>query len=636
MESDGRIRRCAAWNATVPAFTTVTNPVLPAPCRDRMSWPSVWQVGSCLLLRICYPCFPPSTTRLSVVLSDRAGKNDPAGHILYLSGLNSSFQEEKFKPETRDMDADDALGDERVPRRLPSMPDLKEILEAPPSTEDKDLEKADDEGLERQQTREEECEGIEDPNIVWWDSEDDPENPYNWPVWRKSLNVGLVSLMVFVSPLASSAFAPGVPRVMDEFHSNSLEISTFVVSVYVLGYAAGPVVIAPLSEIYGRVIVYHICAVGFVAFLAACALAPSLDSLIAFRFLCGVFGSAPITNGGGTIADMVTQEHRGTVIAIYSIGPLFGPIIGPIVGGVLTEAKGWRWVFWLLAIVGAACGLVMGLTLKESYAPVLLQRKTERLRKESGNEALRSKLDDGLSPRDFFKRGLVRPVKMLMLSPITVVTAIYMSINYGYIYILFTTMTEVFQGTYGFSTSTVGLSFLGVGIGSLIGIAIHSLTSDRFIQKKAKEAQQENPHMGPTKNAVKPEYRLPLLPYGAALIPAGLFIYGWTAENKVHWIAPMIGTAVMGCGSFVVFMAIQTYLVDAYVLYAASALATNTIVRSIAGATLPLAGLRLYARLGLGWGNSLLGFISMVLLPVSWLIIRYGEYLRTRFPIKNL
>ena len=140
--------------------------------------------------------------------------------------------------------------------------------------------------------------------------------------------------------------------------------------MYLLGFAAGPILLAPLSEIYGRVPVYHACNVGFVAFQVACALAPSLNALIGFRFLAGVFGVAPITNGGGTIADMIPQKHRGTVLAAYSLGPLLGPIVGPIAGGFLSDAKGWRWNFWVLAIVGGFTTIVMLFIMKESCGSV--------------------------------------------------------------------------------------------------------------------------------------------------------------------------------------------------------------------------------------------------------------------------
>lgn len=393
-----------------------------------------------------------------------------------------------------------------------------------------------------------------------------------------------------------------------------------------LGFAAGPLLFAPMSEIYGRVALYHFCNIGFVAFTIGCALAPSMNSLIVFRFFAGAFGSAPITNGGGTIADMISQENRGGAMAIFTIGPLLGPIVGPVAGGFLTAAAGWRWSFWLLTIAIGCIAIAMLFSLKESYAPVILQRKVVRLRKETGNDLLRSKLDAGLSPGDFFKKGIIRPFKMLFRSPVVALTSLYMAITYGYLYLMFTTITSVFQEYYGFSTSIVGLAFLGLGVGSVFGITLFSGTSDKYIQRKAAE----------DKSGMKPEYRLPLLPLGAVLLPAGLFIYGWTASYRVHWIVPIIGTAVVGMGNIIVFMAIQLYLVDTFTIYAASALACNTVVRSLAGAVLPLAGLPMYDKLGIGWGNSLLAFIAILLLPVSILILKFGERLRARFPIKNL
>lgn len=159
-------------------------------------------------------------------------------------------------------------------------------------------------------------------------------------------------------PLASSMFAPGVPEVMTEFHSSSTTLAGFVVSVYVLGYAFGPLIIAPLSELYGRLVVYHVSNVLFVVLTVACAVATNLNMLIGFRFLQGTFGSTPLTIGGGTIADMIVQEKRGGVIAIWALGPLMGPVIGPVAGGYLSQGKGWRWVFWVIAMAVSTLQLV--------------------------------------------------------------------------------------------------------------------------------------------------------------------------------------------------------------------------------------------------------------------------------------
>lgn len=165
-----------------------------------------------------------------------------------------------------------------------------------------------------------------DPNVVWWDGPDDPLNPLNFDKRAKVLNITLVSSICFITPLASSMFAPGVPELMKEFHSDNILLASFVVSVYVLGFAVGPLFFAPLSEIYGRVPVYHVCNFAFLAFNIASALATNLNMLIGFRFLAGVFGSAPLTNGGGTIADLVTAEKRGRAMSGFVMGPILGPV----------------------------------------------------------------------------------------------------------------------------------------------------------------------------------------------------------------------------------------------------------------------------------------------------------------------
>ncbi|RFU77011.1 multidrug resistant [Trichoderma arundinaceum] len=423
---------------------------------------------------------------------------------------------------------------------------------------------------------------------------------------------------------------------MQEFHTTSEELASFCVSVYVLGFAAGPMLFAPLSEIYGRSIIYHITNVGFIVFVLACAKAPSMNALIVFRFFSGIFGSCPITNGGGTITDMITQERRGAAMACFAIGPLLGPVVGPVVGGFITTGLGWRWVFWIMAILSGTLSLLYFAFARETYASVLLRRKASRLRKETGNPLLRSKLDPGLSNVAYIKRSILRPFKMLIFSPISIICGIYVGVAYAYLYLLFTSLTPLFMEIYHFKTSYAGLTFLGLGVGSMIGVAFFSMTSDRNIKKKAAEEAVAAAAEGRAPEGMKPEYRLSPLMVGAIVLPMGFFIYGWTAEYQVHWIAPIIGTVVIGVGDLIVFMSLQMYLVDTFTIYAASALAANAVVRSVAGSVLPLAGLPMYNRLGMGWGNSILGFIGLALSPAAWLFLKHGETLRKRFEIKNL
>jgi len=170
----------------------------------------------------------------------------------------------------------------------------------------------------------------------------------------------------------------------------------------------------------------------------------------------------------------------------------------------------------------------------------------------------------------------------------------------------------------------VGLTYIGIGIGMFVGVGIFGYISDKILKSKS------------AKGEMKPEYRLPPMIPGALCIPVGLFIYGWTAEKHVFWFVPILGTSFVGLGLLATFMPIQTYLVDAFTLYAASAIAAVTVLRSLLGALLPMAGPALYKKLGLGWGNSLLGFIALALIPVPWFFMKYGERIRKdpRFQVK--
>lgn len=263
--------------------------------------------------------------------------------------------------------------------------------------------------------------------------------------------------------------------------------------------------------------------------------------------------------------------------------------------------------------------------------------------KETGNPDLRSALDSGLTKKDFFNRSIIRPLRMLILSPIVLSTSLYVGVVYGYLYLMFTTFPLVFEGTYHFSQGSVGLTYLGLGVGSMAGVVIFAVTSDRLLKKHGKD-QTETPDdtlqrtttSASTRTLVKPEMRLPMMIWSAPLIPIGLMIYAWTTEYKVHWIVPIMATSLVGIGNITVFMCISTYLIDAFSVYAASALAANTVIRSVMGAVLPLAGQKMYTTLGLGWGNSLLAFVAFALLPVPIVLSRWGERIRKRWTIKDL
>ncbi|KAH6668267.1 major facilitator superfamily domain-containing protein [Halenospora varia] len=467
-----------------------------------------------------------------------------------------------------------------------------------------------------------------DNDIVGWESQDDPEMPLNFPDNRKWMLILLLGSIAFISPLASSMFAPGVGFMDVDFDNTSVILSALTVSIFVLGYVVGPLVFAPLSEIYGRRFILTGANGFFCVWQIGSAVAPNLTSLIIFRFLAGVGGSGCLTIGGGVIADLFHPDGRGLATAVYSLGPLFGPVLGPVCGGFIAQRIGWRWVFWILLIAGTVVSVGIEIFNRETNHRVLIHRKVNRLQKELSRPNLRSCYDDPsivkLPPRQILLHGIVRPWKMLFLSPIIFLLSLYMAVAYGLLYLLFTTITTVFGNTYGWQPDICGLAYIGLGIGFIAGLAVVAKISDATVVRMTKSND----------GIFEPEMRLPACIFFAFFIPITFFWYGWASDKAVHWIVPVIGLIPFGFGMMGIFIPIQTYVIDSFPTFAASRIAALTVSRSLFGAFLPLAGPSMYSSLGLGWGNSVLGFAAIGVIPAPLLIYRFGGKIRKNYPIK--
>lgn len=217
------------------------------------------------------------------------------------------------------------------------------------------------------------------------------------------------------------------------------------------------------------------------------------------------------------------------------------------------------------------------------------------------------------------KIALQRPFRLLATQPIVQVLAIYMAYLYGLMYLMLSTFPLLWNGRYGMSTGIGSLNFLSMGIGFFLGTQITAPINDMLYGRLKKK----NNGVG------RPEFRCPLMIPASLLVPVGLFWYGWSAQAKVHWIMPNIGAAIFCSGMIVSFQCIQTYLVDSYTRYAASAIAAATVLRSLAGFGFPLFAPAMYQALHFGWGNSLLGFVALALgIPAPFMLWFYGEQLR--------
>ncbi|RFU71727.1 major facilitator superfamily transporter [Trichoderma arundinaceum] len=443
-----------------------------------------------------------------------------------------------------------------------------------------------------------------DRGVIGWDDQDDSQNPQNFSSGHKWGLLALMAGITFVSPLASSMVSPAIEYVGADFGVTDEILLSLTVSIYLLGYAFGPLLFAPLSEIYGRRIVLSGANWFFVVWQIGCATAPNIACLIVFRLFAGIGGSGCMTLGAGVIADLFPVEQRGLATSFWSMGPLLGPVVGPICGGFIGETVGWRWVFWVLLIVGSVMSIGIEILNRETYAPVLIHWKTERLSKELGRTDLRSAYNKEGTEKSVLttlKVGLMRPILLFCKSPIVFLLSVYLALVYGLLYLFFTTIPSVFKDKYGFSTGLVGLVYLGIGLGFIAGLVLTALTNDRIMTAMARR----------NGGKFEPEMRLPMMIFYATFCPISFFWYGWTADKDVHWIVPIIGMIPFGFGLMGLYLPIQTYIIDSYPNYAASGSAALVASRSLLGALLPLAGPKLFATLGLGWGNSLLGFISL-------------------------
>ncbi|EKG12399.1 Major facilitator superfamily [Macrophomina phaseolina MS6] len=267
-----------------------------------------------------------------------------------------------------------------------------------------------------------------DPNVVSWDGPEDPANPKNWSLRRKWAACLVVSSFTFISPVSSSMVAPALTSISKDLGVTKEIEEALMLSIFVLAYAIGPLILGPLSEVYGRVLVLQLANAFYLAWNLGCGFAKSPGQMMAFRFLSGLGGSAPLAIGGGTLSDMFKPEQRGKAISVYSLAPLIGPAAGPIAGGFIAENTTWRWVFWATSICDALIQFVGFFYLQETYAPVLLKWKAARLRKETGNQELRSEFDTDKTISKVLGIALIRPFRLLFTQPIIQFLALYVSL----------------------------------------------------------------------------------------------------------------------------------------------------------------------------------------------------------------
>ncbi|QBM85760.1 Multidrug resistance protein [Metschnikowia aff. pulcherrima] len=460
-----------------------------------------------------------------------------------------------------------------------------------------------------------------DPELVTW-ALDSPENPRNWRMLKKVYVTLIVSMYTFVSPISASIMSPASKDLAQDFDIQSSTVQALVTSIHLLAWVIGPLIIAPLSEnerLGRRTVLNWTCWVTFV-FNLACAFSKNTTQLIILRFCSGLFSATPLNVSPAVISDMFDANSRNTSLAGVFLIPFIGAAIAPVIGGYVVEARGWRWVLLTLAIINGAIALIGLALFTETYSPSLLHAKAKRLRKATGNPNLHTIYElsgDGLT-LEKLKETVTRPLMLLCTNPLVFGLGSFMAFIYGFLYLMIVTFPSVFEKSYGFSQSTAGLMFLSLGVGFVLGVVSWTIALG-YVYNKLFEKH----------GVAKPEFRLPCLFVSAVIMPIGLFWYGWSAQYKLHWIMPCVGSGIFAFGLVCVFQALQAYLIDMNPAFAASSIAAASMFRFLLGFLFPLFANIMYEKMGYGWGNTMCGILAILLgIPFPFFCYKYGERLR--------
>ncbi|SPQ18500.1 9546dfef-2f69-4169-988a-2ecb98ad9bb6 [Thermothielavioides terrestris] len=448
-------------------------------------------------------------------------------------------------------------------------------------------------------------------------AEGDPENPKNWSKLCKWYITMVVAFTCFVVAFCSSVITSDLGGVAEDFNV-SREAALLTITVFVIGFGVGPMLFAPLSEVYGRRIIYGSTLLLAVVFIIPCAVSKNIGTLIVCRAIDGIAFSAPMTLVGGTLADLWRNEERGVPMAAFSAAPFIGPAIGPLIGGFLSDAAGWRWLYWIQLIFAFVVWVLITFTVPETYAPTILARRAAKLRKQTGDSGYVAQAE--LDPRPFSERlgvFLVRPFQLLFREVIVLLVSLYMSVLYGLLYMFFVAYPIIFQARKGYSAGTTGLMFIPIAVGVVLSATLAPFVNKHYLTLVAK-------HRG------RPPAEVRLIPMMVScwFIPIGLFVFAWTSYRRLTWVGPCLAGFPVGFGFIFLYNSANNYLVDSYQHQAASALAAKTCIRSFWGAGVVLFTEQMYDRMGDQWASSFLAFLSLACCAIPFLFWKFGARIR--------
>ncbi|KAM0754769.1 MFS general substrate transporter [Meredithblackwellia eburnea MCA 4105] len=453
-----------------------------------------------------------------------------------------------------------------------------------------------------------------------------PDDPLLFSRAWKSWITLVSSLLVMNTALASSTPTGSAPFIQAQFGGNS----ALILSTFLLGYVAGPFMSAPLSEAFGRRPISIWGTTIYTIFSGACIASKDMKMLLVLRFFSGLFGAVPMTNSGAVCGDVWSAKERGTAMAFYSVATFAGPALGPVIGSFTASRLNWRYTFVVLTAYSAFLCILTIFACPETYPPIIVTKLARKLRKETGDERIVSRIEfeerasRGTPKLERFKAETKRivgtPLIMITSEPIVIFITAFMSFVYGLIYLLFEAYPVIFDDIHQLGAGYSSLPFLTTLIGAVVSVPITLWYQRNFVAEVKANGGKHTPEM-----------RLPAAQVGGVIMTLSFFYLGWTGyKRSIHWIFPTLSGIPSGVASVLIFRSLQTFLLDAYERYGASALAANVIVRSIAGATFPLFGRVVMVKLGVNWACTMLAGLMLLLVPIPFLFERYGARIRAR------
>lgn len=298
--------------------------------------------------------------------------------------------------------------------------------------------------------------------------------------------------------------------------------------------------LAPLSEFYGRRPIYLISFAFFIIWLIPSAVAQNMATILVSRFLDGFSGSAFLSVAGGSVYDLYSRDDLQAPMMVFTASPFIGPVLGPLLGGFINQYTQWRWTYYVLLIWNFMLWVLIIIFVPETYHPILLRNKARNIRADTGDDRYKAPME--LSTKTIpheIRISLYRPFQLLALEFTVLNLCVFSGFLLGILYLFFGAFPLVFRNNHGFTLSQIGLTFLGLLVGMLIALA-----TDPFWYKNYRRLVKQNEANG----GAEPEHRLPPAIAGSILVPIGIFIFGWTTYSSVHWIVPIIGSTIFAIG----------------------------------------------------------------------------------------